>query len=54
MKNYELAKVAYDTCCKQTGGVSLISGDKLPEFEILEQEIKDAWWEVANAVISNR
>ena len=50
MKNYNYAKIAYDAYCKSTGGVSIISGDKLPEFEILKQSIKDAWWEAAHAV----
>ena len=50
MKDYTLAKTAYDAYCKFTGGVSLISGEKLPEFEVLRQEIRDAWWAAASAV----
>lgn len=44
------AKIAYDAYCKSTGGVSLISGDKLPEFDALKDEIKQAWLAAANAV----
>lgn len=51
MKNYDTAKIAYDAYCKQTGGVSLISGDKLPSFENLRFEIQEAWWAAANAVV---
>jgi hypothetical protein len=36
-------KVAYNGYIKQTGGVSLVSGDKLPPFEKLKREIQDAW-----------
>jgi hypothetical protein len=50
MRNYEVAKIAYDAYCKSTGGVSLISGDKLPEFEKLKQSIQDAWYDSAEAV----
>lgn len=50
MRNYEVAKIAYDAYCKSTGGVSLISGDKLPEFEKLKQSIQDAWYDAAEAV----
>lgn len=50
MKNYDTAKIAYDAYCKQTGGKSLISGDYLPAFETLRQDIQDAWWAAADAV----
>ncbi len=50
MRSYTLAKIGYDAYCKATGGVSLISGDKLPNFDSLRQEIKDAWWAAANAI----
>ena len=42
-EHYRVAKIAYDAYCKQTGGVSLVSGDKLPEFVNLKSAIKDAW-----------
>lgn len=50
MKNYDFAKIAYDAYCEQTGGVSLVSGDRLPEFWSLRPEIQDAWWAAAEAV----
>lgn len=40
---YRVAKIAYDGYVKQAGGVSLATGDKLPEFDGLKQSIKDAW-----------
>lgn len=42
-KHFDGGKLAYDAYCKQTGGVSLISGDKLPAFDALKQEIREAW-----------
>lgn len=43
-------KVAYDAYCESTGGVSLISGAKLPGWDELKTEIKTAWEAAANAV----
>ena len=45
-----LAKVAYDAYVKKAGGVSLATGDKLPEFNMLKQAIRDAWEAAAAAV----
>jgi hypothetical protein len=42
-EHYRVAKIAYDAYVKQTGGVSLATGDKLPPFEALNQSMKDAW-----------
>ena len=53
MRDYKFAKIAYDAYCASTGGVSLISGDKLPAFDDLKQTIKDAWWAAALAVLHN-
>ena len=50
MDEYALAKIAYDAYCQSTGGVSLVSGDKLPEFGDLKQSIRDAWMAAAGAV----
>lgn len=50
MKNYDLAKIAYDAYCRSAGGVSLVSGDKLPDFWDLKNSIQDAWFEAAAAV----
>lgn len=50
MKDYYFAKIAYDAYCKQTGGLSLVSGDKLPDFHSLKQSIQDAWRAAAEAV----
>ena len=43
-------KVAYDAYCESTGGVSLISGAKLPVWDELKAEIKTAWEAAAKAV----
>lgn len=50
MKSYRLAKIAYEAYCRQTNWKSLVTGDQLPQFEDLRQEIKDAWWVAAQAV----
>jgi hypothetical protein len=46
----ELGRVAYEAYCEHTGGVSLVSGQKLPTWDILSPEIKAAWEAAANAV----
>ena len=48
------AKIAYDAYCVATGGVSLISGEKLPEFDKLKDEIKAAWAAAALSVTNER
>lgn len=47
------AQVAYEAYCAATGGVSLISGDKLPEFAALRDDIKAAWAHAADAVVAS-
>ncbi len=47
----DFGKIAYDAYCEKSKGVSLISGAKLPDFEALSDEIKDAWRAAAEAVI---
>lgn len=42
-EHYRRAAIAYNAYCKQTGGKSLVSGEKLPAFDALNQRIKDAW-----------
>ena len=53
MNEFALAKIAYDAYSKSTGGVSLISGDKLPEFDGLLDDIKQAWRAAATAVLEH-
>jgi hypothetical protein len=45
----DLAKVMYEAYCQNTGGVSLVSGAKLPVWEDLRPEIQDAWSAAAKA-----
>ena len=47
----ELAKVNYEGYCNSTGGVSLISGDKLPDFESLKEPIKNAWKQASKELL---
>lgn len=50
MRNYELAKIAYDAYVVAAGGKSLATGDPLPDFWSLKLEIQDAWWAASRAV----
>lgn len=50
---YYYAAVAYDAYCKSSGGVSLVTGDKLPAFNDLKTETKEAWRAAASDVISS-
>jgi hypothetical protein len=50
MHDYTLAEIAYNAYCQFTGGVSLVSGDKLPPFGKLPEKIQDAWDAAAYAV----
>ena len=47
----DLGKVAYDAYCKSSGGVSLVSGAKLPKWAALSEDIKRAWACAAEAVV---
>lgn len=46
-------KVAYDAYCEDTGGVSLVTGDKLPRHADLPVEIRRAWDAAAEAVLDS-
>jgi hypothetical protein len=45
-----IGQIAYEAYCQSTGGVSLVSGEKLPEWKVLRGEIKKAWDAAADAV----
>jgi hypothetical protein len=47
-----IGQVAYEAYCKSTGGVSLVSGAKLPAWSELTKEIQAAWQAAANAVMA--
>lgn len=51
-RHYEMAAVAYDGYCLQTGYKSLVSGAALPAFDKLPDPIKDAWAAAAIAVMT--
>lgn len=44
----ELAQELYEAYCAHTGGVSLITSQLLPEWNNLNQGVKDAWQAVAD------
>lgn len=46
----ELAKELYDTYKEAAGGVSVITGAKLPDFKDCPPAVQDCWIEVAEAV----
>lgn len=43
-------QVGYDAYCMSTGGVSLVSGDTLPQWDQLPLEIRGAWINVAKVL----
>lgn len=53
-RDYSHAEIAYNAYCAATGGVSLVSGDRLPAFADLKESIRDAWWAAAHAVRMGR
>ena len=46
----EFAKIGYDAYCVQTGGVSAVTGDKLPAFEDTPEAVQLAWYAAAQAI----
>jgi hypothetical protein len=49
-ENMTIGQVAYNAYMDFSGGVSLISGQKLPEWDAQDQHIKAAWEHSALAV----
>ena len=47
-------QVNYEGYCERSGGVSLVSGDTLPAWHELTQDIRDAWETGASHVIADR
>lgn len=45
-------QIAYEAYCNSTGNKSLVSGDTLPAFVDLKEEIKKAWENAASAVFA--
>lgn len=45
-------RLAYDAYCRKAKGVSLVSGDRLPPWDDLPRNVKDAWLAAASAVLS--
>ena len=43
-------RIAYEAYSRATDGISLVSGDKLPEWDDVEPLIQDAWHAAATAV----
>lgn len=38
-----IGRAAYEAYRAKAGGVSLVSGTQLPDWDALEEKIKDAW-----------
>lgn len=49
--NVNYGKIAYDAYKNSSGGVSLISGVRLPEWDSLKLEIQQGWTAGALAVL---
>lgn len=47
----DLGRVAYEAYMDQTGGRSLVTGDKLPEWPALNEAIREAWRYAASRVV---
>ena len=47
-------QASYEGYCAKSGGVSLVSGDRLPAWDELSQDIKDAWEAAAASAIGAR
>lgn len=45
-----LGMIAYEAYCVASGGLSLVSGAKLPTWDGLHEKIKHAWDAAAQAV----
>ena len=48
-----IGKVAYDAYCESSQGKSLVSGEPLPNWHALKQEIQDAWTYVGTSLESH-
>ena len=46
----EWGEIAYEAYRRESGGVSLVSGDPIPEWDELPAAIRYAWNEAAQAV----
>lgn len=52
MTSAEIAEIAYEAYRAHTGGVSLASGQPIPEWEKLRPDIQAAWKASADALAS--
>ena len=48
-----IGKIAYDAYCESSDGKSLISGEALPNWFALPEEIKNAWTAASAAVVNH-
>lgn len=48
----QTAKAGYKAYCRYTGHVSLITGDRLPEWEQLSGDIQNAWYAAACQILA--
>ncbi len=51
----DFLKIGYESYCRETGGVSPVTGDQLPPWEELPEEVRAAWtaatYDIVNTTI---
>ena len=52
MTIHELAEFMYNAYLEITGGVSAVTGDKLPPYEYTSESVKRAWVHVASRTLN--
>jgi len=50
IEDCDLGEIGYSAYRAKTGGVSLVSGQKIPEWEVLPESIQEAWTAAARAI----
>lgn len=44
-------QASYEAYCEKAGGVSLVSGDTLPGWDLLHPDVREAWESAAQAAV---
>lgn len=44
-------QASYEAYCEKAGGVSLVSGEPLPGWDLLLPDVRDAWESAAQAAV---
>jgi hypothetical protein len=48
---WPIARAGYEGYSAATGGRSAVTGDKLPEWDVLPAGVRNAWWSAAHAMM---